>query len=307
MTSKFLVIILLLTSFMYAQELEFVEQDISINQNIDGTLLMPKTEKPPLVILISGSGVNDRNGNSNMVKGDMLKKLAYALAKNNIASYRYDKRSFKQIKERTFDENMIFDHFIEDAVSSVSFFKSKTTFSSVYVLGHSQGSLVGMLAAQEGIDGFISVSGPAFSIDQTITTQVTTSSPIFGEKTRRVFETLKQGKPTDEFPPELISIFDKRNQPFLISWMKYNPQEEIKKLDIPILIVNGTNDFQVSEKDARLLHEAQPKSTLKIIKNLNHALIIFEGNDKLANMKSYSEIQRPLSQELINSIVAFMK
>lgn len=307
MTSKILCFVLCFTTALYAQDINFTEKELSINKNIVGVLLTPQVKNPPLVILLSGSGPNDRDGNSNIVKGFMLKKLAEALTKNGIATYRYDKRNFKQIKERALDENMKFDAFIEDASVSLEFFKSKHQFSNIYILGHSQGSLVGMIAARGKADGFVSVAGPAFSIDETITQQVIASAPLFGPETKRIFGLLKEGKTIDKYPPALASIFDKRNQPFLMSWMKYHPQEEIKKLNIPTLIINGTNDVQITEEDANLLHKAQPKGTLKIIKNLNHALVIFEGKDRLANMKSYNETQRPLSEELINTLTNFIK
>ena len=297
----------LITTILSAQETNYLSQIISINQNIDGILLTPKIDNPPLVILLSGSGPIDRDGNSNLVKGNMLKKLAESLSNNGIATYRYDKRSFKQIKERNFDENMKFDAFIEDAATTVSYFKSKNNFKSVYILGHSQGSLVGILASKSMADGFISVAGAARTIDKIITDQVIASAPIFGPETKRIFEILKTGETTEDYPPALASIFNKSVQPFMMSWMKFNPLEEIKKLEIPVLILNGNNDIQIPETEAKLLHEAIPSSNLKIIEGMNHALVTYEGSDKLGNAKSYNEIQRPLNKELINTIVAFIK
>ena len=60
--------------------------------NLEGTLLLPEIEKPPVVLIIAGSGPTDRNGNNPSLKPNYLKMLAEGLHKNNIASLRFDKR-----------------------------------------------------------------------------------------------------------------------------------------------------------------------------------------------------------------------
>ena len=80
---------------------------------------------------------------------------------------------------------------------------------------------------------------------------------------------------------------------------------EIKKLKIPVLILQGDNDIQVSEDDAQMLYKAQPEATLTIITNMNHVLKIVEG-DKSQNIKSYSDAYLPISDELVRAIVGFL-
>lgn len=292
---------------VYAQDSTFTSQDLSITNLIDGTLLLPEeVSKPNLAIIIAGSGPTDRNGNQNFLKNNALKKLAEALTKQGIATFRYDKRIVKQIKTNAIDKAITFDDFISDASAVLDFFKSKNMYSHIYIIGHSQGSLVGMVAAQDEADGFISIAGAGQSIDEVILNQLQTNAPIYTEDAKEVFEVLKTGETTHNFPTELKSIFNKDIQPFLSNWMLYNPQEEISKLNIPILIVNGTSDLQVSPNEANLLHEAAPKSTLKMIDKMNHVLVIIEG-DNLENSKSYNESARPISPELIKSITTFIK
>ena len=163
-----------------------------------------------------------------------------------------------------------------------------------------------MMAAHGQADGFISLAGPSERIDETILKQVEASAPNLSADTKRVFEILRSGKTTDDYPIGLASVFNKPTQPFIAEWMQYAPLEEIKKLDMPILIINGSNDFQVTQTDAKTLHAAVPDSKLALIENMNHALVLFEGTDKLANMKSYSDINRPLSAELISLISNFI-
>jgi fermentation-respiration switch protein FrsA (DUF1100 family) len=88
--------------------------------------------------------------------------------------------------------------------------------------------------------------------------------------------------------------------------MKYNPAEVIAALDIPVLIINGTKDLQVSESEAELLKEANKDAVLTIITNMNHVLFEIEGDD-LENSKSYNESFRPISPQLIMSITDFIK
>jgi fermentation-respiration switch protein FrsA (DUF1100 family) len=86
--------------------------------------------------------------------------------------------------------------------------------------------------------------------------------------------------------------------------MKYNPQDEIKKLSIPILIINGTKDIQVETNEAKLLHEANPESELKIIEKMNH--LFKEINQDEENLKSYNNPNLPIIKELSDSINSFI-
>lgn len=301
------VLILLFTFtglFSYGQERVVTETAIAINNLIEGTLLASNNDKI-LAIIIAGSGPTDRNGNQNFLKSYSLKKLATSLTNNGIATFRYDKRIVKQIKKRNVDLHITFDDFVTDAISVIDYFKSKNDFEKIYVIGHSQGSLVGMLAAKNNIDGFISLAGAGQSIDNVIIEQIEKTAPGFTDDTKRILELLKLGKTTNDYPVALASVFNKDIQPFMISWIKYNPQEIIANLDMPILLINGTKDLQVSINEVQELKKASESAVLKIIKNMNHILFIIEGDD-LENSKSYNESHRPVSEELINEITKFI-
>lgn len=289
-----------------SQDLNFTSQDIAINELIDGTLLLPnENNKPKLAIIIAGSGPTDRNGNQNFLKNNSLKKLAESLAHHGIATFRYDKRIVKQIRKNKVDPNITFDDFVTDAISVVDYFKGLDSYSGIYIIGHSQGSLVGMLAAKNGVDGFISLAGAGQSIDQVITEQVAGMDPSLVEPTKKAFNSLKKGELTTDYPQALGSIFRADLQPFIMNWMQYNPQDILRSLEIPSLIVNGTKDLQVAVDEAKLLKEASAKAELKIIENMNHVLFIIEG-DQLENSKSYNESFRKISEELITSVSNFI-
>jgi len=161
------------------------------------------------------------------------------------------------------------------------------------------------MLASEHADAYISLAGPGETIDKTIIRQVTTQNPEFGAAAKAHFKELQETGGIKEVNPNLITIFAKPNLPFFNSWIQYDPLDEIKKLAIPALIVNGTKDIQVSVGDARALHKANPKAKLEIIKDMNH--VLKQINKDEDNLRSYYSPDFPLSTALIDTIVAFIR
>jgi hypothetical protein len=126
-----------------------------------------------------------------------------------------------------------------------------------------------------------------------------------GNMAREQIIELKETGTIETVNPALAHLFSKPNQAFFITWMAYNPSEEIKKLQIPVLIINGTKDLQVKVEEANKLHEAKPDSEIVIIENMNHILKNIDKDEN--NMKSYYSPDFPLSEELINTLDLFIK
>jgi alpha-beta hydrolase superfamily lysophospholipase len=290
----------------FSQETTYSASEIPISKLIDGTLLNPNEGASSLAILIADSGPIDRDGNQDFQKTNNLKKLAVALTNNGIATFRYDKRIVKQLRKGNLDPNIKFENFVTDAVDVIDYFRKQNSYKNIYIIGHSQGSLIGMMAAKDKADGFISLAGSGKTIDALILEQVELTAPMFAEDTKRIVSVLKAGKTTTTYPPALGSIFDLSVQPFMASWMKYDPIVEIEKLDIPVLVINGTKDLQVSADEATSLNVAAKNSELKLIERMNHVLFIIEGDDQ-ENAKSYNNHAGKVSEELINEIVVFIK
>lgn len=304
----FTAFLLLFSSLIFAQEPTTTTRDISVNPYVDGTLLQAGNplEPAPLVIMIQGSGPTDRNGNQAFMKNDSFKKLAQALSQNGISSFRFDKRIFKMQTMGITEEEIRFDDFITDAVSVIEYFRDNNDFEKIVVLGHSQGSLVGMVAAENRADAFISIAGAGRTIDTILVEQIEQQAPGLKENAVTSFGEMRAQGSTGNYNPVLESIFKPGLQPFMLSWMKFDPAEEIKELDIPVLIINGTKDLQVKEKDARALAEANPNANLVLLENMNHVFREIETDD-LENSKSYNEPGRPLHPELVSTIVDFIK
>ena len=94
-------------------------------------------------------------------------------------------------------------------------------------------------------------------------------------------------------------------QPFIFSWMQYDPKEEIVKLEMPALIISGDKDLQVDISEAEILKDSKPESEYLIIKNMNHIFKKINGGS-LENSKSYNQYNLPVMPELIDAIKKFI-
>ena len=204
--------------------------------NISGTLLVPVgKQKLPVVLIIAGSGPTDRNGNQGVVvQTNAYEMIADSLYKKGIASLRYDKRGVgESIAAIGSEADLSFEDGINDAAAFIQMLKSDSRFSKVIVLGHSEGSLVGMVAAERAkADGYISIAGAGERADKLIERQIKAQSPSLASKATLLFDSLNRGYSVDP-PADLLMIFRPSVQPYIRSWLKYDPQQEIKKLKIP--------------------------------------------------------------------------
>lgn len=294
--------------FTLAQKVEMVSTLIEKGESF-GTLSIANTDgQSPVVLLIAGSGPTDRN----MGKGNAYKMLCDSLLAYGISSLRYDKRtSGETVRSLSNFENMNFDYFVNDAKSWVHFLKEDGRFSDVIIIGHSQGSLVGILAAQKvPVDKFISLAGPGERIDAVIKKQIYDqpgNKLFFGTYIDSVFNEIAQGHIVDSIPPMFLSIFNKEAQPFLTSWIQYDPTLEIQKLTIPVLIVQGEMDFQVRMEQYDLLKNALATADTLVVQNMNHAMRYADTLDKFENAKNYEDPNVGLVIGLVNKLAAFIK
>ncbi len=277
--------------------------------NIQGTLTLPIDFKHgPIVLIVAGSGPTDRNGNNPMMKNNSLQQLAFGLVNAGIASVRYDKRGIAASAEAMKSEaDLRFEDYINDIKDWISFLKKDNRFSGITVCGHSEGSLLGMIAAKNLADKFISIAGPGKPANETIREQLESQPEMVKKIALPILDSLSTGVTVSNPNPMLSSLFRPSVQPYLISWFKYNPAIEIAKLSIPVLILQGNQDLQVTENDAQLLASANKEAEMHIIQGMNHILKIVPENDKNENIKSYSNSSKQISTELMSYIVSFVK
>jgi len=276
---------------------------------LSGTLLVPDAKEPvPVVLLIAGSGPTDRDGNNPAMHNDALKMLATDFAMNGIASLRYDKRGIAEsASAATKESDLRFETYIDDAVAWCNQLHEKR-FSGVVIVGHSEGSLIGMIAAKKcGAAGFISLEGAGFPAADILRTQLKTRLPEdLNAKSEAILKSLEAGKTVDDTPPQLAALYRPSVQPYLISWFRYDPAKEIAALKIPVLIIQGTTDVQVSSDDAKRLAAANPKAKLVTIEGMNHILKMVSGDLK-AQIPSYGDPKLQLSEKLTPELVQFVR
>jgi uncharacterized protein len=274
---------------------------------VHGTLLVPASKKKmPLVLFISGSGPTDRDGNNPMMKNNSVRLLAEGLSEKGFATLRYDKRGVAASRDALQNEAALrFDDYVEDAAAWIHQLRQDQRFSKIIVAGHSEGSLIGIIAAKAA-DGFISISGSGLPADSLLKKQFAAQPKPIQMAANVVLDSLRAGHAVKQVPLLLLSVFRPSVQPYMISWFKYDPRAELRKLNIPVLIVQGSTDLQVTPEDARTLHAANPKAKLKIIKNMNHVLKEV-GSDKAANTKTYIEPSLPLHPKLLQAVYKFCK
>lgn len=289
-------------------------EDISLvtpTGTVYGTLLFPEAEGPvPVVLIIAGSGPTDRDGNSPLLPGrnDSLKLLAESLADAGFASVRYDKRGIAaSAAAGPVEADLRFDHYVDDASAWMMQLASDKRFSATAIAGHSEGALIGLIAAVHAQVPFISIAGTADDAATLIRRQLDGRLPLaLAARNEAILSGLEKGETSTDVPQELFALYRPSVQPYLISWIRYKPREEIAKLQAPCLIVQGSTDVQVAVADAEGLHAANMSCELRIVEGMNHVLKMVAG-DAAQQAASYSDPTLPLAAELGDAVVEFLR
>ena len=236
------------------------------------------------------------------------KMLAEGLADQGIATLRYDKRGIGESEAVSVKEkNMVFEDFINDACSWMKYLRSCNKFGKFIIIGHSEGSLIGMVAAKQAdSDAYISISGAGRPLDVVVLEQLKNQSDIVYKTALPIVDSLKQNLEVKNIDPSLMALFRPSIQPFLMSLFKYNPKEFIGTLNQPVLIVQGDNDLQVKVEDAKLLKEGNHSATLKILKNMNHVLKEIKTDNYFLQLKTYNDPELQLHPKLVKTISNFI-
>ena len=263
-------------------------------------------EGQTLLIFVPGSGNPDRNGNQPQlgINGNYIKQLAKAMNTAGFAFFSYDKRNVTKENIPMILRSYEFTDLVDDVKAILEKFKDDQRFAKIVLIGHSQGSLVAMMAVNDQVAKYVSLAGLGESADKAIIRQISAQSEELGQIAKAHIEELKKTGSIATVSPMLAALFAKQNHQFLRSYFYRDPAVEIQKLDIPVLIVNGTKDIQVEVRDARLLKEAKMDAKLKVVENMNHVLkdIVIDSD----NLKSYYSPDYPLSKSLLKELISFI-
>ena len=269
----------------------------------------------PVVLIIPGSGPTDRDGNNPVgVTAAPYRLLAGALASKGVSSVRIDKRGMFGSKSAIPDPNKVtVGDYAADTHSWIAAIQKQTGAKCVWVLGHSEGALIALAAAQQpqGICGVILVSGAGRRLSDVIREQLRSNpadAPVLAQA-MAALDSLDRGQHVDtaNMNPALLPLFRPQVQDFLIDMFRYDPAKLAASLTVPLLILQGERDIQVSTADAKALAAAQPKAKLVLIPTMNHVLKDVASEDRTANLATYADPSLPVDSTLVDSISAFVK
>ena len=285
--------------------------------NISATIDMPEEGSNTAVLIVAGSGPTDRNGNSGAgLNTFCYKMLGEALAESGYAVMRYDKRGIGGSPIPAEDIlSLVFEDYIDDARACAKFLRAEG-FERVIVAGHSEGGLIALqLAAEEAccLDGVVLLCAPGYNMAEILNFQLSQQLvPAYMGlmvKSTAIINSLKAGRMVaqEDIPTELMSLFHPTVQPFIISNMRYEPTELAAKCRVPMLIVSGGRDIQVSVSNGERLHGANPAAEHRMFENMTHVLKDADTSDRMMQVMSiYTNANLAITEALAPAIVGFI-
>lgn len=269
----------------------------------------------PVVVIIPGSGPTDRNGDNPMgIKGQSYRLLAEALAARGIASVRIDKRGTFGSAKAIADANAAtIEGYADDTRAWAKFAAKRAGAECAWVIGHSEGGLVALQAAQDktGICGVILVSAPGRKVGAIMRDQFkgNPANAAILPGALAMLDGIDAGKVTDPatLPAPLPMMFPEPVQRYLIRLSAFDRTQMAATAQVPIVIVQGDNDLQVSLDDARRLAAAQPKAKLVVLAGVNHVLKVVPTGDRAANAASYADPALPIAPGVVDAVVGAVK
>jgi dienelactone hydrolase len=295
----------------YSQPASFKERDVTVGEGewkLPGTLTVPVGAGPfPAVVLVHGSGPNDRDETVGGAK--VFKDLAEGLASRGIVVLRYEKRTLQyRARIAAIKNYTVQDETVEDAVSALATVRAQAEVngSRVFIIGHSLGGYVApRIAEQDGkLAGIVLMAGNARPLEDLLVDQVTYMG-ITGkqlENAKAIQANVKKLEKGDEDSPSLVGV----PASYWLDLKGYDPAAAAKKLGIPMLILQGERDYQVTMADFALWKAALGSSKGVVIKSypaLNHLFVAGEGKSLPA------EYSRPghVAAAVIEEIAKFVK
>ncbi len=299
---------------------------------MSATLTLPADagkKKIPAVVLVTGSGPQNRD--EELFEHKPFAVLADYLARNGVASLRYDDRG--TAKSTGDFAAATTATFMDDAGSGVDFLRSVSGIGKVGVIGHSEGGTIAfMLGAGQSVDFLISLAGMAESGKETLMRQnrhgleaadVTDADKEVSLKLiGRLFDTMEsQGRQGISTPIDIDSVISasglnvrpeivqslkmtqRARTPWFDAFLSLNPRDYIRKVKCPVLAVNGDKDTQVSPDNLEVIRQLAPKARTMLMPGLNHML----QHAVTGEITEYNEIRETISPDVLDAILRFIE
>ena len=303
----------------YAGQDSYLEKEIEIHSGrfiLPGTFTYPKDVTAfPVVVLVHGSGPNDRDETIGPNKPFL--DLALGLAAKGIGTIRYDKRTLVYRDSFQLDNFTLEEETIEDAVAAIEFVKKNILVNNVFLLGHSLGAIASPRIAelQKDIAGVIMMAGNArpvedlileqmfyiFSIDGLTEDEQNNLQEIEKQVGRVKSRSLSPQTPKDSLPFHTPASY----------WLylrDYNQVKTARKLKIPILLLQGERDYQVTMQDFNIWKKnLSGKKSVQFISypKLNHLFMEGEGKSTPAEYTKQNHIPEYVIRDLAEWILKY--
>ena len=298
-------------------------QEVSFNNGdavLKGTLVMPEnaSSQTPVLLMVTGSGLQNRD--EDFFEHKPFAVIADALARQGIATLRYDDRGFG---ESTGDlVNVTTEDFKNDALAGVEFLRKQ--FKRVGILGHSEGGTIGLMLAAEGkVDFVISLAGMVVSGEKTLLEQNrwTLQQSEYSQDVidryctalESLFDELKVGRNPEPTVHDLPTELEKNLQlaqaqsstPYMRHFLALDLSDRLGKITCPVLALNGTKDRQVNgEENLNALRNGLAgQKEIRVIEGVNH---LFQ-HCNTGNPSEYKDIEETFAPEALEIIVTWMK
>ena len=305
----------------YSQPATFKERDVTVGEGewkLPGTLTVPVGPGPfPAAVLVHGSGPNDRDETVGGAK--VFKDLAEGLASRGIVVLRYEKRTLQYRARLTGIANFtVQEETVDDAVKAVALVRSQAEVNGarVFVIGHSLGAYVApRIAEGDGkLAGLVLMAGNVRPLEDLVVEQVTyvgitgkELDDVKGfqaklENAKAFRARVKKLEPGDEDSPALGGV----PVAYWVDLKEYDPAAAARKLGIPMLILQGERDFQVTMADFALWKTAVGSAKGVVMKSypaLNHLFVPGEGKSLPAEYAKPGHV----APQVIDDIAKFVK
>ena len=209
----------------------------------------------------------DRDGNGLEAEGkDGVRKLALELASGGVASLR--------LERRTSNPDPTVQQHVSDVRAWLEFAGKDARFRGIFLVGHGEGSLVGMIAARNSsIAGFVSVCGLGRPAQRELLDRIGRTRPADAAvDSSLIVSELELGRLVTDMEPGLFRYFRPSLQPYLISLFALDPAREFSDLKIPVMIVRGGLDGRSNDLETRALAAARPNARVITIPTVRHDL-----------------------------------